>query len=168
MLASFYSCLGQTGENTYAGQLFLKGIYLENLDILIPWQINFSEIEKYGHPKFSKDPNHNNQTLIKWDSVRIFNGFILNLETSRPSKFLKRNQLSRITGMRSWIDSSTADKLISFFKQTTGYNPVFSKKRKGTFWRWAINGCFVHIYYLKKYGYWLAINRIVRTEQNQY
>ena len=31
--------------------LFSKGIYLENLQIIIPWETNFYEINKYGNPK---------------------------------------------------------------------------------------------------------------------
>ena len=130
LFPGFYTCIGQVQGSTGKDQLFLKGIYLENLNMTIPWEINFSDIKQYGNPKLTKDPNFRNCTLIKWDYVKMLNGITLNLQTSKASRLLQKNGIVKIRIIRSSIDSLTSDNLISSFNQMIGHKPIFSEKRK--------------------------------------
>ena len=146
-------CCGQNSNKVYGNELFLKGIYLEDKDVQIPWDINYTEIDKYAKPKLSKSTNHKNWTLIKWDSVTILNGIILSLQLERPNKIIKTNSVQRTPTIISFIDSATSEKLFFFFKNHTKKNGYAVKSKETSYTRWIINGRRVFVGLSKKYGY---------------
>jgi hypothetical protein len=154
------SCYGQGVNFINDSTLFSKGIYLENLKILVPWEINFNEIKKYGNPIITEDPKHYRTVQIKWDSVKILTGFKINLYILEPKKFLHKNVLKRVIVFKGLIDSITARELTSFFKQYTKRIGIFAKKKKVTFTRWIINNCSVIVGEDRSYGYFLAIEKM--------
>ena len=149
--ASF--CIGQNPDKIYGNELFFDGIYLEDKDVKIPWETNYTEIDKYGNPKLSQSPNHKEWTLIKWDSVRILNGITLSLQLERPNKIIKKNIVQGTPTIISFIDSTTAEKLILFFKNYTQKNGYVAKSKASSYTRWTINGRRVFVGLSKRNGY---------------
>jgi len=149
---------GQKGDGISDAQLFSEGIYLENLKILVPWKFNFGEISKYGNPVIVDDPNHRDQNLIKWDSVKILDGIVINLSYNKPKKYFKKNLASKITMMIGSTDSEGIEKLSSFFRKYTGRPGGFIKDKKVTLTQWTINGHKVYVGYGKIWGYFLWIS----------
>jgi len=152
-------CFGQDTDKVYVNQLFSKGIYLENLNVYIPWKINYSEISKYGNPKINKDPNHRNEILIEWDSVKILNGINISLYNTKPKRVLNSN-ISQLTGMiRGLTDSLGFQKLKSFFQNYTHHEGKINQKNF-PFFHWNINDYEVFVGYNKAYEYFLWVDKI--------
>jgi hypothetical protein len=154
LLFYFASSYGQIDTSN---QILSKGIYLENLNTLIPWEINFGEIEKYGKPTLLKDPKHSKRMLIRWDSVTIFNNILLNLQTSKPNKLFTTGKTGYFKSFLALIDSSTSQKLISFLKSYTHKEGDRAKTKKHESIQWVIKPCFVSVRHDKKIGYYLFI-----------
>jgi hypothetical protein len=159
ILKTTKSC-GQAINPINESALFLEGIYLENLNTILPWEINFKQIEKYGNPSITKDSNHSNQILIKWDSVKILNNVMVNLYINQPKKFLNQNAYKRIKVFNAYIDSISEQKLISFFTKYTNDNGYQIKKRKVVKRQWIFNNCRVFVGIGKFYGYFLSIEKM--------
>jgi hypothetical protein len=140
--------------------LFLEGIYLENLNTILPWEINFKQIEKYGNPSINKDLYHSNQILIKWDSVKILNNVTVNLYINQPKKFLNQNTYKRIKVFNAYIDSIGEQKLISFFLKYTNNHGYQIRKRKLVKRQWIFNNCRIFVGFGKFYGYFLSVEKI--------
>src|SRR5258708_23174343 len=68
----FLCGLGQQENIKDTSTLFYNGIYIQNLQINIPWTLDLSDLSAYGNPKIL------HQTRIRsnlvWDSVNILNG----------------------------------------------------------------------------------------------
>jgi len=139
LLKSFSFCFGQASESKLEKDYLLNGLYLENKEVLIPWQINFAEIEKYGNPKISKSTYHKNWMIIKWDSVTIFNGIFLSLQIEKPRKIVKRNHNQRTPTILSFTDSSTSERIIKFLRNYTQKKGQQIISRNNSYKRWTIN-----------------------------
>lgn len=145
-------------KNSIKDSLFFsKGIYLENLRILIPWKINYSEPNNYGNPTISKKPKRWFSIQVKWDSVRIINNFLVNLYIEAPKGFLSKKKEMRVLGFKALLDSSTASNIISYIKTYTGKKGGRGVKRKNSYTRWDIDDCRITIGYDRYWGNYLLI-----------
>lgn len=133
--------------------IFSKGIYLDNLKITIPWEINFYETNRYGNPTIEKFSQR--YISVKWDSVVVLKNFRITLFIVAPKKFLKKNSLNKFASYRSLIDSTTAKGLISFFANYTGHSGYLGKN----YIRWTLDNCRIFIGYGKFKEYFLEISR---------
>ena len=70
-LIVFSNSFSQVEKNKTDYQLFNTGIYLENLNVTIPWGTPFENLKEYGHPKLEVAEKRNS---LVWDSVKILNG----------------------------------------------------------------------------------------------
>jgi hypothetical protein len=129
--------------------LFLKGIYIENLDILIPWGTSFSEIKNYGNPKIN---NIKGEITVEWDSVKIISGVNASLYYF-PKKVLTTKNYSKVFFMGGAVDSINAQ----LFKQNlearfgTPNKTRVIKSKKMTEYIWYINKCYVSIRHWQDY-----------------
>lgn len=159
-IMQFADCFSQATDTINDNLLFSKGLYLENLKIHIPWEIDFSEINKYGNPLITKDPRHRNQVLIKWDSVKILNNITVSVEINKPKKYLKENTYKKIISISGTADSINIQKLNSFFAKYTNRKGDFMKKRKVVYTQWKINNCLVYVGWWRMYGYYFWIRKM--------
>ena len=133
-----------------------EGIYLENLNFNIPWEIDFSKISTYGNPKITRIPNRG-FVQIRWDSVRIVNNFKVDLYIVVLKSTLLKKKTRKVSEFRALIDSAVASNFTLFIKNLTGRNGNYIVNRKNSFSRWDIDYCRLSIGYDKHFGYFLTI-----------
>lgn len=148
-------------SNTQDHDLFLKGIYLEDLQITIPWGASFYEIEKYGNPKIL--PEKKKVTIVRWDSVKILNGTNINL------RFIKRKcalckDSAKIFSVYGSIKNSDVDKLKKYFEDYTHIPGKMISGKNQTNYYWTFDDCNIQLGYFKSrwasYGGYLNIQKI--------
>ena len=140
-------------------QLFLKGIYLENLQMLLPWDINFTDFSKIGNPTYAKDPYHRGQIYIQWDSVTILNGIKLNLRVQMLKKVLVEDKSIPLRIYNFTTDSNGAEQLKNYFIKYTGKRGTLLHGRKFEYTRWIFNDRFVETGLDKSGRYFLKVSR---------
>ena len=140
-------------------QLFLKGIYLENLKILLPWEINFTNFSKIGNPTCAKDPYHRGQIFVQWDSVTILNGIKLNLRVQMLKKVLSEDKSIPVRIYNFTTDSNGAEQLKNYFAKYTGKRGTLLHGRKFEYTRWIFNDRFVETGLDKSGRYFLKVSR---------
>jgi len=152
--------LAQKIDTTNDQQLFEKGIYLENLKILLPWDINFTDFTKIGNPTYTKDPYHRGQIFIKWDSIIILTGIKMNLKVQKLKKVLIEDKSFPINVYNFTTDSNGVKKLEYYFFKYTGKAGTIIKGRKYQYTRWVINDCFVTTGVDKSDKYFLWVSKM--------
>ena len=147
ILITFFICVNSVcfSQETSVrnNTLFLNGIYLENLKILLPWEINFSDFSKIGNPSCMKDPYHRNQVYVKWDSVSILEGIKVNLRVQIMRKFLCEDKSISILIFNFTTDLTGVKNLKKYFVEHTGKSGTILKGRKFNYTRWIISDRFV-------------------------
>jgi hypothetical protein len=151
--------MGQDVIKNKDSLLFSNGIYLQNSNILIPWSINFTEINKYGNPRINKKNSFSWLKIVTWDSVMIIDNFKVNLFLILTKRDLTKNKPSKILSFRAFTDSATSFKMISYFEKSTGRNGYFVHNRKQTYYRWGINNVSVIVGKDKKNIYFFLMNK---------
>lgn len=120
--------------------LFSEGVYFDNMNLLIPWEItNEDTYRNYGNPQVKEGGMH---FEVKWDSVKFLNQFLVSFSAKIPRKNFEGKGTRNISYFRAFIDSTTAANLISFFEQITGLKSYLSYKKMVSS-RWTINDCKV-------------------------
>ena len=142
-------CVSQE-TGTKRDTLFLKGIYFENINVTVPWEIDISRLEKYGSPKVEK---YKSYFVIKWDSVKFLNKFTVNFFVTINKRELKLNKIKKIGSFKAVIDSLMANEMTVLFKD---YSNGYKARKNHTYYtRWTFNncrvfiGCDMGIYYLE-------------------
>ena len=129
--------------------LFLKGIYIENLNLLIPWGTSFSKIEDYGSPKIN---NEKGEITVVWDSVKILNGVNATLYYF-PKKALTTKKYSNVGFISGVVDSINAQAFKQNLEAKFGApnKTRVIKSKQMTEYIWYINKCYVSIRHWQDY-----------------
>jgi hypothetical protein len=150
-------CLGQKTDTINDQQLFAKGIYLENLKILLPWHINFTDLSKIGNPMFTTDTLHRGQINITWDSITILNGIKINLTVKVLKKILVEVKSYPVRVYNFTTDSNGVEKLKNYFAKYTGRQGALLKGRKFKYTRWVFYNYYVETGLEKSGRYFLRV-----------
>lgn len=138
---------------------FQKGIYIESLDVTVPWKIAKNEEKKSGNPYFYKDPKLKNRLTLKWDSVKILGGTLVNLQAKIKPQSKKSNSW-HFTIIYCYIDSNTAQNLITLIENYTMKTGYVVKLKKYKYTRWRIDNMRVIVGNIKHAGYVFAVERV--------
>ena len=100
---------------------FSTGIYLENYDVTIPWDLQIHDVRKYGKPKI--DTLSKRKWLVSWDSVKILNGITVNLKCHASKGLFGTDKYSKMDVIIAEIDPRDFDKIQYLLAKyaTTGY-----------------------------------------------
>ena len=139
---------------------FFRGLYLKDVKILLPWEIEFAKIDKLNNPTITPVSNHKNQLLITWDSVKIVNDFLANVTILiRKSCFAKAKKC-KIGSFNCSVDSITSQNLALYFTLHTGKPGYVHQTKKVKEKQWTIDGCRVFVGQRKFFGYFLIIQKL--------
>jgi len=151
-------CITCEGQDKSSNEFKLsEGIYLNNLNIIIPWIIDYREIETYGKPKIFKTTKHN-FVKIQWNSVNIIKNFNVDLYLITRKVFLSKKKLVRVREFRAFIDSSLASNIQLYILKLTGKNGNFVTNKKYSYTRWDVDECVLTIVKHNNFGYMLILN----------
>ncbi len=78
---------------------FSKGLYIENLQLLIPWGITNEEAWRIGNPAPWNLPD--DTTRMKWEGVVILGGLECVIQTWFPSTMAKLSQFNVLTATQT-------------------------------------------------------------------
>ncbi len=155
-----YPSLGQLLAENKEKVEFFRGLYLEHVNILIPWEIEFAKIDKLNNPRITALPNRKKQLSVTWDSVKIINGFLATVRIPiRRSCFTKAKKC-KIGSFFCSVDSITSQNLVSYFAFHTGKPGYIHQTRKVKEKQWTIDGCRVFVGYRKFLGYFLMLVKL--------
>jgi hypothetical protein len=161
IIALILNTLYSDGQNTSAkngNNLFTEGIYLRDLELLLPWKIDFSKIDSYGKPTITKYAGIlKNLYKVQWDSVLFLDRYRINLYINVGRRSLHKGLSSDIIGYYGTFDAMTTQHLIDYFAEYTGRSGLPSSKKQLHFRRWGIGKFRVTLEYKKNL---LAIERI--------
>jgi hypothetical protein len=105
-------------EHNDSSNTFQNGIYLENLNITIPWAVRFSEIRKYGNPKIDK--TRKSYYVVTWDSLEILKGIVVELEIPFEKKLLCKRDSMRY--FFCYLRSEDAERVRNYFNKRVGFS----------------------------------------------
>ena len=136
--------------------IFSKGIYLENLGITIPWELDCDQLKNYKPSGIKVQSKRRN--VMTWDSVKILNGILtsINYECSKP--IMPKKGYKKIITLTCPITSEDAKKLNIFFNRYSA-SSVVDKRDASNICMWSINDCIVVLASHKKYGHLLNIQK---------
>jgi hypothetical protein len=133
-----------------------KGIYLENLDITIPWNEPLSKIELYGNPQLENA--HTEIKKIIWKEVQILGGLHLNLSTYFSKSVLSQPLFNHVRADMSEREFDTIRlHLLNYFK-TEGL--LYKKSETDYSYQWTIDNIEITLGAGDRFGafYYLQIN----------
>lgn len=148
----------QTSDSV-SNNLFSKGIYIENLHLIIPWGASTQEIGQFGNPRIIHTSKK--QTLVKWDSVQILNGICANILFENYKCLLCKASNEIFREAFCFIDSIDIGKLKIYFEEyahTQGN--LISYHDNSYYYYWIIDECSVKLGYRKDIGGNLRIQKI--------
>jgi hypothetical protein len=135
-----------------------KGIYLENLDLLIPWNTPIQQIANFGDPEIRNQPG--GRSDVVWKGSKVFGGLTLDLTAIFGTGFFYRSKLRHIF---SYLDSeSSITQLKNYFDHHINSKHKFRQHKDLTFdYSWRSDTCKVVVGTGDRFGkfYFLKINR---------
>lgn len=130
--------------------LFLNGITLNDKNVVIPWGASYSDIGKYGKPKYSCSGW---STSVAWDSVIVLGSIKANIYTNDYFHcYLKKTPRGKLNNIYSSIDSTDIQKVVDILTIYSGKEPQVGRSKKMFSYYWIIDGCNVQV------GYWKHLN----------
>lgn len=135
------------GNTDFNSKNLLTGIFIENIRVLIPWNIQLDSVKFYGNPKIVKVTR--NYTEAQWDSIEIFNGLKLNL----VGYFWNPPGKRRLKHFYAYVDFSHIEIIKTHLNSYFGVEAI----QRSTFYKWHINKCEIRVGRLKsgRYYFWL-------------
>lgn len=134
-----------------------KGLYLENLDIVVPWKTTIDNITKYGHPEIIVHSVQRTDAL--WRNVNIFDGLTLDLTTMFWQTFFGRNKFNNA---HAYIDKETFNKfkphLDNYFMQES---LLIKQNELEYYFKWKTEKCKIRLGEGERFGtyYYLKIEK---------
>ena len=132
---------------------FLKGIFLENLNVTIPWGTTVEEISKYGSPQIKQSPTSDKWLTVSWDSVKILNN--INATLIYSSKKVKRSYL-KLTSIYIFIDTADVQKAYLYIEKKSGSPTKTMNKRKNPKYMWLFKKYYIQLTKGKHAGVFLV------------
>ena len=139
---SITSASAQETAGTQKSNLFLNGIYLDDLQILIPWNAEVPDLEKYGRPTI--DTISRKTLNVLWSSVKILQGINVTLKYN-PRRISRKGEYSRLSSIYGFIDTSNVEKALQIFRAYSNHSPTIRSKGKVTTYSWHFDGCLVSL-----------------------
>lgn len=140
------SATGQdsTHVNNELSKFFADGIYLENLDVTVPWDLKLEDASKYGNPRVIKIKKK--RFVLGWDSATIWDGTKMDLKffSAMLEAGPKNVKLMNMIGSFSLRDG---EKILQYFKKYAGAPNYVGSTGYFAFYYWRIEeGIKVRLY----------------------
>lgn len=117
---------------------FSRGLYIENSQVIIPWEFNSTDLPNYGHPKVIDKTNKIIEA--KWDSVTLFGGIRCKIiSTFRKNK----------SRMKNWsfftilVDEKDIKEIRDYLK--TYSKELITNSKQGKFYFYYIDSCSIKL-----------------------
>jgi hypothetical protein len=134
-----------------------KGLYIENLDLTIPWKTSLDEIEDYGQPEIIVHSDQRTDAI--WVNVKIFGGLTLDLTSMFWQTLFGRNKFDNA---HAYIDKKNFEKFKPHLDKF--FNQIADAKKKNEleyYYRWTSDKCKITLGQGDRFGtyYYLDIKR---------
>lgn len=135
-----------------------KGLYFENLDLLIPWKTPLRGISKFGHPQIIRHSEQRTDAI--WKDVLIFGGHKLDLTAMFWRTILFERRLRHVY---SYL--SSLEKVDLLKSHLDNYFGVTHKKKTVSdfefYYKWTIAKCKVKVGQGERFGtyFYLSIDK---------
>ncbi len=134
-----------------------KGLYLENLNILVPWKTSVDNIVEYGQPEIILQSDQRIDAI--WKNVKIFGGLSLDLNAMFWQTFFGRNKFNNA---HAYIDKETFDNFKTHLDSYFGQEGMLIKQNGLEYYfKWAINNCKIKLGQGDRFGsfYYIKVDR---------
>mgnify|MGYP006170303057 CR=1 FL=1 len=132
-----------------------NGLYLENLDIVVPWKTSVGYITKYGQPEIIVHSDQRTDAL--WRNAKLFDGLTLDLTAMFWKTLFGRNKFNNA---HAYIEREKFDifkpHLDNYFRQE-GF--LTKQNDLEYYYKWTINKCKIELGQRDRFGtyYYLDI-----------
>jgi hypothetical protein len=135
-----------------------NGLYIEDLDLLIPWNTSLRDISKFGHPQIVRHSEQRTDAI--WKDVQIFGVRQLDLTAMFWRTLLFGRRLRHVYTYLSSLD--TVEQLKSHLDNY--FEVTHKKKTFNAFefcYKWTVDKCKVKVGQGHRFGayYYLSIDR---------
>ena len=147
-MAVFTFSICTVGQDTARHDLFRNGVYLENLNITIPWYADFNKINNYGNPRVitKSDKGH----LVFWDSVKVLNGISVTFRYVHSKLHSKKGGYNPLTTLWGTINVKDFERVKDYLNDTpNSHQTSFKDYKSETSYYWTINNCRVRLIRMK-------------------
>ncbi len=134
-----------------------KGLYLENLEILIPWKTSLDDISLYGNPEIKVLSPQRTDAI--WRNASIFGGLTLDLTAMFWETLFRRN---KFYSAHAYIDGDSFTKYkpfldYHFHQQSRQVN----QNSLEYYYKWKMNKCSIKLGKGDRFGeyYYIQIDR---------
>jgi hypothetical protein len=131
-----------------------NGLYLENLDVVVPWKTSIDNITKYGRPEIIAHSEQRTDAL--WRNVSLFGGLTLDLTAMFWQTLFGR---SKFNNAHAYIDRQTFDKfkphLDNYFKQES---LLIKQNELEYYFKWTVEKCKIKLGQGDRFGTYYYIN----------
>jgi hypothetical protein len=147
--------------------IFNKGLYIENLNITIPWEFALNDLSKYGNSKIISKSKFLSE--LRWDSVKILNGIKARLSCFVNKISLNQNSLLTPSSFLAIFDERYIKEVTNQFEKYSGRpgKPVKTNKKKNRSFYWFLDNCSINVGWDKNYGGYMRIQRPVLEPQKK-
>jgi hypothetical protein len=147
LILSLYSF----GQETTKQNLFLTGIYLDNLNVAIPWETDYKKIISFGNP--IADTFSNGDINFKWDAVRILGDISINLRLHVSRNQIRKSKPLQVITFSGVIDISDIERIKKYLKDYTNSKGSCYDYKNESVCYWKINGCNIRVGRWKSGGF---------------
>ena|GEM_PF-3434620 len=133
---------GQDNTESEKEGPFLNGIFLENLNLAIPWGTTVEDVSKYGNPEIREDPTSKKLLIISWKSVKILDNISASLTYSSKRS---NGSYAKMTDMYMFIDTADVQKAYLFIKKNSGTPTEKMYKGKWPKYQWTFKKYYIQL-----------------------
>ena len=138
-----------------------EGIYLEDKQVLIPWNTPYDSIKYYGDPVITMI--NKRRFMVSWDSVTVFKGVKASLWYVAHFAWPMSDRYRDFTNISMNFDISELEKLKPLIDEWCG-KPGISRSNKYFKYQWQTKEFMINLSKYFDHGF-LLIQRIVREKK---
>jgi len=125
-LITLSTCYGQNGPIADR-DILTYGIYLEDRNVLVPWNTAFDSISNFGNPTISKIDRRSFK--VSWDTVTVFRGIKSYMWYEVSKELFSRGKYLDFINIRIHFDTVSIDHVRKILDGYFGFKCTIHKKK---------------------------------------